>query len=69
MKLIGARLQYYRLKRGIKQEYVASSLHVSKSCISKVENGRTTIQLHLFLKYCAVLETAAHEILDGVPLE
>ncbi|ASZ11822.1 helix-turn-helix domain-containing protein [Chitinophaga pendula] len=66
LKLVGSRLQYHRLEKGIKQEFIASHLHVSKSYVSKVENGRTPLQLVLFVRYCSILDISIHEILDDM---
>lgn len=66
LKLIGARLQYFRQQQGIKQESVARQLHVSRSCISKIENGRENVHLATIIEFCQVINVSIITILSGV---
>lgn len=43
--IIGERLKFERIKAGMTQEQLAQKIGTKKSFISRVENGRTDIQL------------------------
>lgn len=43
--IIGERLKHERIKAGMTQEQLAQKIGTKKSFISRVENGRTDIQL------------------------
>jgi transcriptional regulator with XRE-family HTH domain len=40
LKKIGSNLRKFRVAKKIKQEYVANKVHLSKSEVSRIENGR-----------------------------
>lgn len=54
-KLLGANLQAMRMKKDVKQETVAKELNVSKSYVSKIENGKMAITVTTLVNYCAVI--------------
>ncbi|MFC4599911.1 helix-turn-helix domain-containing protein [Cohnella hongkongensis] len=63
--VIGHRIRKAREEKGITQETLAEALDVSNAYISKIERGRTPINLNNLDKICAVLETSADYILRG----
>ncbi|MFB9274079.1 helix-turn-helix domain-containing protein [Cohnella cellulosilytica] len=63
--VIGNRIRKAREEKGITQETLAESLDVSNAYISKIERGRTPVNLNNLDKICAVLETSADYILRG----
>ena len=60
----GSKIRKLRLDRGLTQNEVAESLHVSPGYICNVENGRTALSLRL-LKYFAVLTGRSLDSLVG----
>lgn len=75
LKLIGAKLQYYRMEQSIKQQTVAQQLHVNKSTISRIENGHENVSLIFLLKYCLLvginftnLAAEIQPIIAGLPV-
>lgn len=54
--VIGKRIKQAREKRGITQEKLAEALDVSNAYISKIERGKTPINLDRLSEICAVLE-------------
>jgi transcriptional regulator with XRE-family HTH domain len=63
--MIGNRIRKAREDRGITQEILAESMEVSNAYISKIERGRTPVNLDNLDKICAVLETSPEYILHG----
>jgi transcriptional regulator with XRE-family HTH domain len=63
--MIGNRIRKAREDKGITQEILAESMDVSNAYISKIERGRTPVNLNNLDKICAVLETTTDYILRG----
>ncbi|KIL37756.1 hypothetical protein SD71_03240 [Cohnella kolymensis] len=63
--MIGNRIRKAREDKGITQEILAESMDVSNAYISKIERGRTPVNLDNLDKICAVLETSPEYILHG----
>ncbi|WP_200889544.1 helix-turn-helix domain-containing protein [Cohnella kolymensis] len=64
-QMIGNRIRKAREDKGITQEILAESMDVSNAYISKIERGRTPVNLDNLDKICAVLETSPEYILHG----
>lgn len=62
---IGSRIRRVREDKGLTQEYLAESLDVSNAFISKIERGKTPINLQNLDRICQVLETSPEYILQG----
>ena len=62
---IGNRIRRAREEKGITQELLAESMDVSNAYISKIERGRTPVNLDNLDKICAVLETSTEYLLSG----
>lgn len=65
-KLIGERLRKARVKKGFTQENLAEIMKLSVAYISRIETGKTHINLTRLDELCTILETKAGYILDGV---
>ncbi|XID92331.1 helix-turn-helix domain-containing protein [Paenibacillaceae bacterium WGS1546] len=63
--VIGNRIKKAREHRGLTQEALAESMDVSNAYISKIERGRTPVNLENLDKICTVLETSPDYILRG----
>ena len=63
--LIGKRLKHAREKQGLTQEKLAEQLEVSNAYISKMERGKTPINLHRLSELCLILEESTEYILSG----
>ena len=59
LKKIGQNIRRIRIEKGIKQEYVATKLGVTKSAISRIENGDRDTTLKNILQIATVLDVAA----------
>jgi transcriptional regulator with XRE-family HTH domain len=64
-ELIGNRIKKAREVKGLTQEKLAEQLDVSNAYISKIERGRTPINLDRLSELCAVLEETPEYILSG----
>lgn len=64
-RLIGQRLAKCRKEKHITQEQLAEYLDVSTAFISKIECGRTQINLERLVQICRFLETEPSYILQG----
>ena len=64
-KLIGQRLAKCRKEKHITQEQMAEHLDVSTAFISKIECGRTQINLERLVQICHFLEIEPAYILQG----
>lgn len=62
---IGGRIRKAREEKGITQDYLAERLEVSNAYISKIERGKTTVNLANLNKICTVLEKPPEYILSG----
>lgn len=63
--LIGKRIKHARDKQGITQEVLAEKLDVSNAYISKIERGKTPINLDRLSQLCVVLDESPEYILSG----
>lgn len=63
--MIGKRIRKAREEKGITQETLAESMDVSNAYISKIERGRTTVNLNNLDKICTILETSSDYLLRG----
>lgn len=63
MKDIGKVLRQCREQKGLSQEYIADSLHVDTSVISKVENGKIRVKYDMVLGYCEAMGVELHDLL------
>lgn len=65
-KLMGERLKKARIKKGYTQEKLAEILNVSIAYISRIENGKTQINLKRLNEICTLLDSSEAYILNGV---
>ncbi|MDE1191422.1 MAG: helix-turn-helix transcriptional regulator [Arachidicoccus sp.] len=65
-RLIGAKLQCERTRKGIKQEYIAKQLKTNRTKISKIENGSVKISISVLLIYCKILELSLPELFTDI---
>jgi len=63
--VIGKRIRKSREEKGLTQERVAELLDVSNAYISKIERGKTPINLDRLSDICQVLEASPDYILSG----
>lgn len=64
-QVIGGRIRKAREDKGITQELLAESMDVSNAYISKIERGKTSVNLDNLDKICEVLDTSIEFILSG----
>lgn len=64
-QVIGNRIRKARELKGITQDALAKAMQVSNAYISKIERGKTPLNLDNLGKICEVLETSAEFILTG----
>lgn len=64
-QVIGNRIRKAREMKGITQDTLAKAMQVSNAYISKIERGKTPLNLDNLGKICEVLETSAEFILTG----
>ncbi len=64
-KLMGERLKKARIKKGYTQEELAELLKVSIAYISRIETGKTHVNLKRLNELCTILDTSESYILDG----
>lgn len=64
-KLIGQRIAKCRKNKKITQETLAEYLDVSTTFISKIECGKTHINLERLVQICHFLDTSPSELLTG----
>lgn len=64
-KLMGERLRKARIKKGFTQEQLAEALKVSIAYVSRIETGKTRVNLKRLNQLCLVLDTTESYILDG----
>lgn len=65
-KLIGERLKKIRIEKGITQEKLAELMKVSIAYVSRIETGKTNINLKRLNEMCTLLETSESYVLNGV---
>jgi transcriptional regulator with XRE-family HTH domain len=63
--IIGKRIKQAREHKGLTQEKLAESLEVSNAYISKIERGKTPINLDRLSEICGILEESTEYILNG----
>ncbi|WP_433945545.1 helix-turn-helix domain-containing protein [Paenibacillus sp. SN-8-1] len=63
--VIGKRIKQSREEKGLTQESLAEKLDVSNAYISKIERGKTPINLDRLSELCKVLEESTEYILNG----
>ena len=68
-KLMGERLKKARIKKGYTQEKLAEILDVSITYISRIETGKTHINLKRLNEICIELDTSESYILNGASNE
>lgn len=61
---IGKRIQATRIENKISQKEMAEFLGISLNYISKLENGKTKIELKTFLKICDFLNISIYDVLN-----
>lgn len=64
-QVIGGRIRKAREDKSMTQAHLAEFLDVSNAYISKIERGRTAVNLNHLDKICAVLDTSVEFILNG----
>ncbi|MDF2926355.1 MAG: transcriptional regulator [Paenibacillaceae bacterium] len=63
--IIGKRIRQARESKGLTQEQLAEKLEVSNAYISKIERGKTPINLDRLSDLCVMLEESPDYILRG----
>ncbi len=66
---IGVVLRRYRYKKQMDQIDVAVAADCSRSFLSKVENGRTSISLEMFIRLCEALDGHPSDLLREITME
>lgn len=61
---IGRRIQYYRLKKGYTQEYIAEKAGVSIPHLSRIENGSGKPSLQTLVNICNALNVTIDDIMQ-----
>ena len=61
---IGKRIQKTRMQNKITQKQMAEYLGISMHYISKLENGKTNIELEKFMKICDFLNISIYDVLN-----
>lgn len=61
---IGKRIQTTRMKNKISQKEMADFLGISMNYISRLENGKTKIELKTFIKICDFLNISIYDVLN-----
>ena len=65
-KLIGERLKNARIKKGFNQERAAETIDVSVAFLSRIESGKTRINLVRLNELCTLYGVSEGEILNGL---
>lgn len=60
------KIKLLRKEKGISQKTLAEMIGVEQSAYSKIENGKTHLNVNTFLQICEVLEVAPEELLPSV---
>lgn len=61
---IGKRIQATRVENKISQKEMADFLGISMNYISRLENGKTKIELKTFIKICDFLNISIYDVLN-----
>lgn len=64
-KLMGERLKKARIEKGYTQEKLAEIMKVSVAYVSRIETGKTRVNLKRLNELCQLLDTTESYILDG----
>lgn len=64
LKKIGANIRKARIEKNIKQEGLAKKVHLSKSEISRIENGKREAKLVILNKIAAEIGVTASSLLE-----
>ena len=65
-KSIGAKIKYYRLKKGLSQEQLGELSHSSIATIRAIERGVNTPSVDTLIMIADALEITADDILENV---
>ncbi len=65
-RLVGKRIKEARLKKGYTQENMAELLKVSVAYVSRIETGKTRLNLKRLNQICDLLDTTEAYALNGV---
>ncbi|QXV63797.1 helix-turn-helix transcriptional regulator [Mucilaginibacter sp. 21P] len=60
------RLKEVRCHQGLTQKDIAAKLNVSQNAYSKIENGRTNLQLSVFFLICEILDIEAGPLISYI---
>ena len=63
LKKVGDRIKYYRSLHNISQTELAKRINISKSFLSRIENGKTDYNIYIFWKICIILEIKPFDLL------
>ena len=63
--IIGDRLKKARLSKGITQEVLAEKLNLSVAFLSRVERGRSQVNLKRLNELCSILGVSEGYVLNG----
>ena len=64
--IIGERLKKARLKSGLTQEKLAEQLDVSVAFLSRIERGKSRVNLKRLNELCTILGVSEAYILNGI---
>ena len=65
-KLIGERIKKARMDQNMTQEFVAEQLNVSVAFLSRIESGKTRINLVRLNQICSITGVSEGTILNGL---
>ncbi len=63
---IGARIQHFRILKGISQESLAEAASISRVQISNLERGESGTTLETFVAILKTLKVSSDDILNGI---
>jgi transcriptional regulator with XRE-family HTH domain len=64
LKKIGANIRQARTSKNIKQETLAKKVNLSKSCISRIENGKRDTKLAMLKKIAIEIGVTTSSLLE-----
>ncbi|MDO4275285.1 MAG: helix-turn-helix transcriptional regulator [Eubacteriales bacterium] len=68
--MIGRRIKEARIKKNLKQEYIAEKINISATHYSNIENGHRSCTMHKFVQICSILnETPGHLLRDVIAVK
>jgi transcriptional regulator with XRE-family HTH domain len=62
--LIGANIKRWRQFKGIKQEHLASDLNITRSTLSRYENGKGNLAMELMLAIALKMNVTIQDIVS-----